>query len=196
MKYCCQCATELIQGKPEPDRVERKLCPECGYIAYENPTILVSAMMHYGDRLLWLRRDCEPRRGYWGVPAGFMECNETLPQAAARELFEETGVVIDPSQLSLYAIGSISYTNEIYVAFRGEMSSADFKAGDEAQEVALFSAEEMPWQDLAFGAVENYIRDYYRELKEGKFGLYLGDFDEHKKITDNILPALIRQNQG
>jgi ADP-ribose pyrophosphatase YjhB (NUDIX family) len=193
VKYCCQCASELILAIPEGDDVERKLCPDCGYVAYQNPNVLVSVMMHYGDKLLWMRRDCEPRRGFWGMPAGFMECGESLSEAAARELREETGVDIAPSKLTLYAVGSITYTNEVYIAFRAEMENSDFCAGPESQEVALFSENEMPWQDLAFAAVEPYVRDYYRELKQKKFGLYLGDYSYDDKITQNILPDLLQQ---
>ncbi|CAH0991984.1 NADH pyrophosphatase [Sinobacterium norvegicum] len=193
MKYCCQCASELIRAIPEGDDVERQLCPDCGYVAYQNPNVLVSVMMNHGDKLLWMRRDCEPRRGYWGMPAGFMECGESLAEAAVRELREETGVDIAPDKLTLYAIGSITYTSEVYVAFRAEMASPEFCAGAESQEVALFSEDEVPWQDLAFGVVEPYVRDYYRDLKSNRFGLYVGDYNDDHKVTENILPDLLRQ---
>ena len=74
---------------PEGDTRERRVCPDCGFVAYENPKIVVGSVVVSGDRFLLCRRAIEPRRGYWTLPAGYLEVNESTMAGAAREALEE-----------------------------------------------------------------------------------------------------------
>src|SRR5580704_1299402 len=74
---------------PEGDNRERSVCSNCGFVAYENPKIVVGSVVVSGGRVLMCRRSIEPRRGFWTLPAGYMELGETLEEAAAREALEE-----------------------------------------------------------------------------------------------------------
>ncbi|MDP7602229.1 MAG: NUDIX hydrolase, partial [Alphaproteobacteria bacterium] len=67
---------------PDGDNLERLVCDTCGFINYINPKIVVGAVVAWQGRLLMCRRDIEPRRGYWTMPAGFLEERETIRQGA------------------------------------------------------------------------------------------------------------------
>ena len=69
---------------PPGDDRERLVCDDCGFIHYDNPKIVVGAVVTSGDRFLLCRRAIPPRVGYWTIPAGYMELRETSAEGAAR----------------------------------------------------------------------------------------------------------------
>lgn len=182
-RFCTQCAAPLVLCTADGDDQLRPRCRACGYVHYQNPKILVSCLASWQDKVLWMRRANEPYRGLWSVPCGFMELGETLSEAAARELFEETGVQLEPASLSLYVLGSLTWMNEVYVVFRARMASPDFGLGSEALEVGLFSEEEAPWDNFAFPQSEGPTRQFYHELKAGHFGVYMGEYTPANQRT-------------
>lgn len=136
---------------PGEDR-ERLVCPECRYIAYENPKIVVGAVVTAADgRILLCRRAIEPRQGYWTLPAGYMEMGETTEQGAAREAMEEAGAAIAID--TLLAIYNIPRISQVQLIYRATLAHPAIAAGPESLEVALFTWEEIPWDDLAFPSV-------------------------------------------
>src|ERR1700693_5861379 len=84
-----------VRTVPEGDTRERKVCPDCGFIAYENPKIVVGAVCRWEERILLCRRAIEPRAGYWTLPAGYLELTEATPAGAAREAWEEARAQIE-----------------------------------------------------------------------------------------------------
>src|SRR5690606_24637393 len=84
----------FIRAIPDGDDRERLTCPDCGFIAYENPKIVVGSVVSAEGRILLCRRAIEPRRGFWTLPAGFMEMGETVEEGARREAWEEAQVRI------------------------------------------------------------------------------------------------------
>jgi ADP-ribose pyrophosphatase YjhB (NUDIX family) len=133
---------------PEGDDHERQVCGDCGFINYENPKLIVGAVVSYRDQVLLCRRAIEPRKGYWTVPAGFMEMGETCREGAAREALEEANADIEVGDtLGIYTISRIS---QVQVFFRSELKSPEFSAGIESLEVALFSWDDIPWDEIAF----------------------------------------------
>ena len=186
MKFCSQCGHKISRKVPENDNRERFLCENCGFIHYENPTVIVSCLATWEGRALWMKRAEEPRKGFWSVPSGFMELGESLPEAAARELFEETNVRLAPEQLQLYGVGSVANGQQVYVSFRAQLESAKFSPGPEALEVALFSADELPWEELAYPGIRNAVENFYREMETGDFGIYLGDYSQSEKMLEKL----------
>jgi len=81
--------SRLIRRIPEGDDRERLVCPDCNFVAYENPKIVVGSIVAVGDRVLLCRRAIEPRAGFWTIPAGYMEMGETVAEGAQREAWEE-----------------------------------------------------------------------------------------------------------
>lgn len=177
-RFCLQCGGALTTMIPAGDDRARLCCTACGFIHYQNPKILVSCIVSWGDKVLWMQRAQPPRQGLWSIPSGFMERGETLQEAAARELYEECGVRIDPASLALYILGSITATSEVYAVFRGTLERPDHGIGPEALAVDWFTEEDAPWQEFAFPEVEEPMRRYYRDLRSGCFGLFMGEYTE------------------
>lgn len=147
-----------VETIPEGDNRARLMCPDCGYIAYDNPKIIVGAVCVWEGRILLCRRGIPPARGRWTIPAGFMERGETLAAGAAREVWEEATarVVIGP-MIGIYEIAHISQVN---IVFLGTMANADHAVGAESLDVRLFAWEEIPWDDLAFPSVAWALRRF------------------------------------
>jgi len=52
-----------VRAIPEGDTYERLICPDCGFINYENPKIVVGSVALWEDRILLCRRAILPREG-------------------------------------------------------------------------------------------------------------------------------------
>src|SRR4051795_4449496 len=66
-----------VRGIPEGDNRERMICAECRFVLYDNPKIVVGSVPRWGDKILLCRRAIHPRKGYWTLPAGYLELNES-----------------------------------------------------------------------------------------------------------------------
>ena len=82
MNFCSQCGGPLSRIVPDADDRPRHVCPACGIVHYINPKMVVGCIPVWEDRILMCRRDIEPRKGYWTLPAGFLEMNETASEGA------------------------------------------------------------------------------------------------------------------
>jgi ADP-ribose pyrophosphatase YjhB (NUDIX family) len=156
-----------ILSVPEGDNRERLVCPDCGFINYENPKIVVGSVCVWEERFLLCRRAINPRRGFWTLPAGFLELKESTPAGAIREAWEEAQarIVID----GLLAIYDIPRISQVQIMYRAHLAAPNFAAGPESLEVKLFAWDEIPWDDLAFPSVR-WALDHYREcLASGDF---------------------------
>ncbi len=136
---------------PDGDDRERRVCETCGFIDYVNPRVVVGAVCSWHDRLLLCRRAIEPRRGYWTIPAGYLEERETTAEGAAREAREEAGV--DISIRALLAVYNIPRISQVQIIYLADLPSAEAAAGDESLEARLFAWDDIPWSDLAFPSV-------------------------------------------
>ena len=170
--FCPMCAAPLARIPSCEDQHIRSACTACGYVHYENPAVLVSCLITFEHKLLWIKRGTEPRRGYWTQPGGFMESGECPEAAAARELEEETGVKISPDELTLYAIGSLPDISEVYLVYRGSVSEDAVFATPEAEELGFFSATEAPWAEQAYPEVVDVLHRFYSEHAQARYGVY------------------------
>ena len=101
--------------------------------------------------LLLCRRAIPPRIGYWTIPAGYMELEESSEDGARREAVEEANAEIAIERLlAIYDIPRISQVQIIYAA---RLTDDTVSPGPESQEVELFEWEDIPWNDLAFPTV-------------------------------------------
>jgi ADP-ribose pyrophosphatase YjhB (NUDIX family) len=161
-RFCCCCGSPTEVRIPEGDHLPRRICPACATVHYENPRIVVGCVPEANDgRILICLRAIEPRRGYWTVPAGFMENGETLRAGAARECQEEALAQVQIG--ALLALVDIPEAHQVHVFFRARLTSSAFGAGLESLETKLVDHREIPWEELAFPstrfALESYLKD-------------------------------------
>jgi ADP-ribose pyrophosphatase YjhB (NUDIX family) len=149
-----------VRTVPEGDDRERLVCPDCGFIQYENPRIVVGSVVTWEERVLLCLREIEPRRGYWTIPAGYLELNETVMEGAAREAYEEARATIEIERL--LAVYNIPRISQVQLFFRARLAAPDVAAGPESQEVGLFGWDEIPWDALAFPSV-HWALNHFRE---------------------------------
>lgn len=179
MKYCPDCGAPVNLRDVAGDHQSRHVCVACGKTHYDSPKVLVAAYVCVGERMLWIRRGTPPARGQWALPGGFMERGETPEAAACRELLEETGVSIADDALTLVSVSSILHMAQTHLVFRCHLPEvAATTPTEEAIEFGWFNSEDLPWDEMAFGTVEPQIRQMYRWLHKGTFGIRVGVVDE------------------
>lgn len=148
---------------PAGDSKLRAVCDTCGYISYVNPKIVTGVVATFESRILLCRRAIEPRSGFWTLPAGYLEEQETVEAGALREAWEEAGV--KPTLVGLLAVYSIARLSQIQLIYKAVLPSADLAPGPETAEARLFAWDDIPWQDLAFPSVR-WALHHHREIGE------------------------------
>jgi len=136
---------------PEGDDRTRLVCRKCGFINYQNPKIVVGSVVTWQEKFLLCRRAIEPRKGYWTLPAGYLELQEAAEEGARREAWEEARANIEIDQL--LAVYSIPRISQIQLIYRARLLDPDVSAGPESAEVELFPWEAIPWEEIAFPSV-------------------------------------------
>ena len=186
MKYCSECAHPVSYLIPSGDNRERAVCDHCGTIHYVNPRIIAGTLPVYEGQVLLCKRAIEPRKGYWTLPAGFMEKGETLEQGAARETLEEAGIDITCGQL-LSSI-SVPHISQVHIFFLAQMAGPEHAAStSESLEVKLFSFDDIPWDEIAFPTVKKTLKFYLEDLADNSIQTRVLDihFEERLKREPN-----------
>jgi ADP-ribose pyrophosphatase YjhB (NUDIX family) len=173
MKFCSNCGAEVVRRVPPGDNLPRWVCERCGEIHYQNPKLVVGALPEFEGRLLLCRRAIEPRYGYWTLPAGFMENDETAGQAALRETLEEAGARIELG--APFSLISVPYVNQVHLFYRARLLDLEFKPGEESLEVALYEEAQIPWKEIAFRTVAATLRHWFADRARGAFGFHAED---------------------
>ena len=161
LKFCSRCGSPLRFGLVEGEDRERLSCGECGHIAYVNPRLVVTVLpITDAGEIVLIRRGIEPGLGWWAQPGGFLEVDETVSEAAMRETYEETGLVVQPGDI----IGLYSRLEAavVVIAFEAHVVAGTFRTNPEALEIAAFEPDEIPWDDVAFLTSKWAIRDWVR----------------------------------
>lgn len=160
MKYCSECSAPVSQRQPEGDNRLRWVCDRCETIHYQNPKLVVGCVPQQEGRLLLCKRSIEPRRGYWTLPAGFMELGETIQQGAARETREEA--CADVRMGRLFASVDVIDAGQVHLFFMADLLGGH-SAGAESLDTRLYAKDEIPWDTLAFRSVEFALRKYLED---------------------------------
>jgi ADP-ribose pyrophosphatase YjhB (NUDIX family) len=127
MKFCSNCAAPVVHRIPPGDSLPRYLCVACGEIHYQNPKLIVGTLAEWEGRLMLCRRAIEPRYGYWTLPAGFMELNETVAEGAARETVEESGAEFELE--GLFSLVNVARVGQVHLFYRARLLSDRFNPG-------------------------------------------------------------------
>jgi ADP-ribose pyrophosphatase YjhB (NUDIX family)/GNAT superfamily N-acetyltransferase len=137
---------------------ERPVCPGCGFIFYINPLVAVGALVEDEGRVALVRRRVEPGRGLWGLPAGYVEADESAEEAAVRETFEEAHLVVElEGLLDAFSYG-IGHDRGVLLVYAGHVVSGEIEAGDDAEEAGWFGPDELP--EIAFRTHREVLRQW------------------------------------
>ncbi|MCP3867666.1 MAG: NUDIX hydrolase [Gammaproteobacteria bacterium] len=189
MEFCCHCGDRVSLSIPEGDDRQRHVCGGCGAIHYQNPKVVTGCIPEWEDKVLLCRRAIEPRRGYWTLPAGFMENGESSHEGAAREAHEEANARVRIT--GLYTLFSLPRIDQVYLFFRSRLLDLDFSPGIESLEVSLFSRDEIPWDDLAFQVVYETLRFYYQDRDGDGFRVRSGTIERTGRTSSDYRLQLI-----
>jgi len=154
--FCHYCGTRLAEKRL--DGRSRLYCGGCRRVIYENPVpASCLVVVDPSDRVLLVKRNMEPQKGFWCLPGGFMELGETPEQAALRELKEETGLSGQIEiLLGINSNYSLEYDTVLMVGYLVKNYTGILKPGDDAADAAFFPLEELP--DIAFSSHLKFIR--------------------------------------
>lgn len=159
-RYCPDCGAPLSRGVKFGR--DRAFCRYCHFIHFIDPKVAVGALVTDGDRVLLVRRGAIPRRGYWALPAGFMDADEDPEAAVAREILEETGVRARIGALRcVTTLGGWEQRHGLLLLYTAELEAEDAAAaGDDVTDAAWFSPQTIPWDALAFESTETVLREW------------------------------------
>lgn len=161
---------------PDGDTHERDVCATCGFVNYQNPRIVVGSVVRHEGKVLMCRRAIEPRRGFWTIPAGYLELNETPEHGALREAREEA--LADLRLGELLAVYSVPHLSQVQLIWRAELIDPGagkplFGVGEESLEVEMFDWDRLPVGEIAFPTVDwmlRHEREVQRDGYRGPFG--------------------------
>jgi 8-oxo-dGTP diphosphatase len=160
-RFCPACGGPLSGRRLKPTEPERPVCTACGHVVYLDPKVAVGTIIRAADdQLVLVRRAIEPGYGLWVFPGGYVDRGEEITAAAIREAREESGldVRID-GLLNIYSYGGRS---PIIIVYRATALGGELCADDECLEAALFTADEIPWDSLAFRSTTDALREYFK----------------------------------
>lgn len=143
-RFCPYCGKKVIE-KTLGGKVHY-YCPECDCIHYENPLPAVAVLvLNQQNQLLLVKRSVEPAKGAWCLPGGFIEIDESIEEAALRELEEETGLKGEIGGLVDFFSQRSQYYGAILIfGYRVKILGGELKAGDDAQEVSFYDLNALP----------------------------------------------------
>jgi len=173
MKFCSNCAAPLARRVPPGDSLPRFVCDACGEVHYQNPRLVIGSIPEWEGRILLCRRAIEPRYGYWTLPAGYMENDETTGDAARRETLEEAGARIELGEP--FSMVSVPQVNQVHLFYRARLLDLEFQPGEESLEVALFEEAQVPWKEVAFRTVGLTLKYWFADRKRGSFAFHAED---------------------
>lgn len=181
MKFCSECAHPVALAIPEGDNRPRYVCSHCNAIHYQNPKLVIGSIPVWEEdgepKVLLCKRAIEPRYGYWTLPAGFMENEETTAEAAVRETEEEAGANIEIGEL--FTLLNVVHVHQVHLFYLARLRDLDFAPGIESLEVQLFTEREIPWDELAFPTIrttlELFFADRVKMREGGNYGFHSRD---------------------
>lgn len=167
-KFCPRCANSLVPLKIHNE--DDLQCKDCGFHFYINPHPTSSAIIENGkEEVLLVRRKYPPKVGFWDLPGGFVEPNETFEQGVIREVQEELGVKIEPLKLignyiDSYEFQGIEYPT-INIVFLAKKASGEYRPTDDVDDYRFFAKEKILKQKIAFKSMRKSLEDFFSSTK-------------------------------
>ncbi len=139
--YCPLCGAAV--ERREIDGRERAYCPDCERVLWRNAVPAASVAVVDGAEVCCIRRGEPPDPGAWALPGGHAEHDEPLPEAAARELTEETGLAVDADALTVagtrLAVGPERNHAIVFFVVDRAVTAGELDPGTDATEAAFLT---------------------------------------------------------
>lgn len=118
-----------------------------------------------------------------------MENGESSLEGAIRETSEEAGATLSVANNSLYTLFNLPRINQVYLFFRAELANLDFNPGAESLEVALFTEQEIPWEEIAFPVVKETLKHFFQDLRKQQFPVRMFDVihGDNRTFTTHLI---------
>lgn len=136
--HCSYCGHRFRADQPWP-----RTCDRCGNVSFLNPIPVTVVLIPVDEGVLVVRRDIEPRRGMLALPGGYVNLGETWQEAGAREVLEETGLIISPQEIKPIDVASAPDGTLVIVGQAQRRTRDDlppFHATEEATERLVLTA--------------------------------------------------------
>lgn len=167
IEYCTGCGAPTELKIPSDDDHVRSICTRCGRVHYDNPKMVVGCIPELNGQVLLCKRNIEPQKGKWTLPAGYLENGESVQDGAVRETREET--MADVENIEPYRVFNIVSVHQVYFMFRADLISDNFGPTSESSEVRLFQEKDIPWDEVAFRSIRKTLEHYFKDRKTGRF---------------------------
>ena len=192
IQHCRACGATVRYQTPPDDNRDRAVCGGCGLIHYENPLNVVGTLPVWQDKVLLCRRNIEPRRGLWTLPAGFMELGESTAEGAVRETVEEAGARIELQDL--FTLLNVVRVGQVHLFYRARLLDIDFAPGPETIEAELFDEARIPWKEIAFRTTQRTLEHFFADRRAGAFTLHAGDISVAERRRRSPRCGMIESN--
>jgi ADP-ribose pyrophosphatase YjhB (NUDIX family) len=147
---------ELRGGRARP------ACPGCGWVYYARNALGAAVAIESAAGILLVQRAHQPYLGEWMLPAGFVEYGEFAEQTAVREVEEETGYLVELTDLWGVYFGADDPRNVAHLAVYGaRIVGGEPTPGDDAAALGFFPRGALP-QPIAFEAHRAVLADWER----------------------------------
>ena len=153
-KFCPSCAA-VLQTK-EIFGQDRPVCPDCNRVMFYDPKVAVICIVPRNGQVLMIRRGTDVGYGLWGLPGGYVDRGEVVESAAAREVWEETGLEVEVG--GLLGLFSEPGNPVVVAAYAAQETGGTLEAGPEALETGFFSVEQLP--ELAFPRDREILKNW------------------------------------
>jgi ADP-ribose pyrophosphatase YjhB (NUDIX family) len=141
---------ELWLAHPTGKLKKGEFCRSCA--RYNGRHVTVSVIGKKNDRVMMILRALDPQAGFWALPGGYVDWDETVEEAAKREFIEETGFTIEKLKLqNVYSSLSrdLDGRQNIDLCFRGEVGDEFSKPDQEINDCQWFEINDLP-EKIAF----------------------------------------------
>ncbi len=167
LNFCNRCGGKISTSVSNKNKSVAGICIDCNAVYYDNPKIIVLSLIDYQGKVLLCKRAIKPKLGYWALPGGYMERNETIEGAAIRETREETGVNV--KNLHLYTLVNCPKINQVYFILRGSVDNDHTEIGEESLDVNFYAECDIPWENLSYKLMNQILDWFYEDIANGKF---------------------------
>ena len=155
--HCSYCGHAFHDGEPWP-----RSCANCGHLSFLNPIPVAVVLVPADGGLIVIRRDIEPGRGILALPGGYINLGESWQEAAAREVYEETGITVKTHEIKEFGVRSAEDGTLLIFGLASPRSSSHippFRPTDETTERAILTEP----QDLAFALHTEMVKRYFEQ---------------------------------